>query len=342
MKNIYKKTFKVSSFTNLILSIFVIGYKNIGESIVVLFRDVTSDNDKTIMSMVIDSYEVSGNNLIRKILLNHNVDKLDFVCWTHPHCDHSPGIDSLIKDMFHDNIVIFSPKFYYGNLKPDLLSSESSKTPEIFASIYKLIKNHPNYSEMWRTISANGDATNQYQLQLLTEDGVFHKDICFYFLTPIGSRTDKYAIQGNQLSSPNELSVSFVMSVDDYDFFFGGDTEKEHAAGINKEIVQDMRWLKVPHHCSLGARCIADNLGPRFDFAASTVYKSSGLPIEEVQNIYANKSALHMTQLEENDEYKLQSEYGIIQYDYHFADEETIVDIKTYGNAGQYFDKSKI
>ena len=339
MKNIFKRIYKVSSFENLIISIFVIGYKNIGESIVVLFRDVNDDTEKIVISMVIDSYEKDNLNFTRKVLSKHHVDKLDFVCWTHPHYDHSPGIDSLIKDMFHENIVIFSPKFYYGNLMPDLLNSESSRTPEIFDNIWNQVKDHPNFSEIWRTISANGDATHSYQLQLLTEDGLSHKDICFYFLTPLGSRTDVFATKGNQFGKPNELSVSFILSIDGYDFFFGGDTENEHAIGINKEIVQGLRWIKVPHHCSLGAKCIAERIGPKFDYAASTVYKSSNLPKEEVQNIYAKEGILHMTQLEENHEYKLLHEYGIIQYDYHFADDETVVNIKTYGNAGQYFIK---
>lgn len=57
MRNLYKKTLNVSSIENLIVSIFVIGYKNIGESIIVLFRDVYDGNDIVIMSMVIDSYE---------------------------------------------------------------------------------------------------------------------------------------------------------------------------------------------------------------------------------------------------------------------------------------------
>lgn len=119
--------------------------------------------------------------------------------------------------------------------------------------------------------------------------------------------------------------------------FFGGDTENEHAAGISKEIVRGMRWIKVPHHCSLGAKCIADSIGPQFDYAASTVFKSSNLPQEEIQIIYAKKGTLHMTQLEENDEYQPLYEYGIIQYDYQFSNDETIVNINTFGNAGQYF-----
>ena len=340
MKNLYKKTFRVSSFKNLIISIFVIGYRNIGESIVVLFRDIYDDTEKIVMSMVIDSYEKDDFNIIRKVLSKHQVNKLDFVCWTHPHCDHSPGIDSLIKDMFHENMVIFSPKFYYGNLTPDLLKSESSKTPEIFENIWNQVKDHPNLSEIWRTISANGDATHPYQLQLLAEDGVARKDVCFYFLTPIGSRTDIFATKGKQFGKPNELSVSFILSIDGYDFFFGGDTENEHAAGINKEIVRGMRWIKIPHHCSLGAKIIAERIGPQLDFAASTVYKASDLPKKDVQNIYAKAGSLYMTQLEENDEYKLLYEYGIIQFDYHFSDAETVVDISTYGNAGQYFDNT--
>ena len=220
----------------------------------------------------------------------------------------------------------------------DLLKSESLKTPEIFDNIWNQVKDHPNFSEIWRTISANGDATHPYQLQLITKDGSSHKDVCFFFLTPIGSRTDVFATKGKQFGKPNELSVSFILSVDGYDFFFGGDTENEHAAEISKEIVRGMRWIKVPHHCSLGAKIIADRVGPQFDYAASTVYKSSDLPKENVQNIYAKAGSLYMTQLEENDDYKLLYEYGVIQFDYHFSDAETIVDISTYGNAGQYFE----
>lgn len=82
MKSLYKKIFKISSFENLIISIFVIGYKNIGESIVVLFRDVCNGDNRIVMSMLIDSYEKEDFNLARKVLSKYQVSKLDFVCWT--------------------------------------------------------------------------------------------------------------------------------------------------------------------------------------------------------------------------------------------------------------------
>ena len=132
----------------------MVGYKNIGESIVVLFRDKTDDGDKVIMSMVIDNYETKELKLVHEVLKKHNVKNLDFVCWTHPHCDHSPGIDELIRRVFHDDIVIFTPKFYYPNLTADLLKGESEKADEIFCNIWKIVEKHPKIQEIWRTISA--------------------------------------------------------------------------------------------------------------------------------------------------------------------------------------------
>ncbi|MBR3519763.1 MAG: hypothetical protein IKN77_06580 [Paludibacteraceae bacterium] len=337
MRN-FKKTFHISSFDNLIVSLFVIGYKNIGESIVVLFRDKTNEGEKVVMSMVVDSYETKELKLVNEVLKKHNVQNLDFVCWTHPHWDHSPGIDELIKKMFHNDIVIFTPKFYYPNLTSDLLRGESERADEIFSNIWKLVEKHPNIKEIWRTISANGDCfTNTYPMCISPNDDNEYKELIFHFLTPLGYRTDKYAIKGNQFSKPNELSVSFVMSIDGYDFYFGGDAENEHVMGIDTETIKNMRWIKVPHHCSNGAINIANNLGPQFDYAASTVYKSSGLPNKDVQNIYAKAGSLHMTQLEELGDYYLDYEYGIVQYDYHFKKNEAFVDITTYGNAGQYY-----
>lgn len=337
-----KKDIYLSSFDNLVISIFVIGYKNIGESIVILFRDKSEEKDKVVLSMVIDSYEKDQLNKTRDILNKYSVDKVDFICWTHPHTDHSPGLDTLVKDMMHDGLVIFSPKFYYGNIHPDLLKKESAKTKDIFENIWAEVEKHKDYSNLWRTISADGDITHAYPMRLLSDDNLNEKELCFYFLTPIGRRTDHYAIKGNMLGNPNELSVSFFMSVDGYNFYFGGDTENEHAEGIETEIIKDFRWIKVPHHCSLGGKPIADRLGPGLDYAASTVYTPSKLPVEDIQNVYARSChALHMTQLEESDGYHVDHDYGIIHYDYKFGHDGIVISVYTYGNARQYFPPEK-
>lgn len=337
-----KKDVHLSSFDNLILSIFVIGYKNIGESIVVLFRDKCNDEDKVVLSIVIDCYEIDRLNLTRTILKKFSIKYVDFICWTHPHTDHSLGIDKLIKDVMHDGLVIFTPKFYYGNLNPDLLKSESMTTETIYKNIHTVVKKHNKYTDLWRTVSADGDITHNYPMRLIANDDLSQKELCFYFLTPISRRTDKYSTKGSLLDNPNELSISFFMSVDGYNFYFGGDTENEHAKAIDTNIIKDFRWIKVPHHCSMGGKSIADRLGPMVDFAASTVYAPSKLPVEEIQNIYANSChALHMTQLEEKDDYHASHKYGIIRYDYKFGADSIVTSIYTYGNAAQYFPSDK-
>lgn len=331
MKIPYKKEIRVSNYTNLVVSLFVVGYPCQGESIVILFRD----GEQVVFSMVVDCFEYKGLNKTREILEKYNVEKLDAICWTHPHCDHSLGIDKLVVDYYKKETVFFLPSFYFGNLSEDLLNKdkESEKTPEIFDSIHAFLESKKNMQENWWSISANGNTSKQYQMKLVSENvQESAKDVCLYFLTPLGYRTDQYAVRGKKFSKPNELSVSFVLSIDDYDFFLGADTENEHAEGICDDVVKSFRWVKVPHHCSTGGRSIAERLGPKLDYSASTIFSKKGLPEEDIQKIYAERSTLHMTQLVDSDSY----DFGIVQYDYHFGSLDIGVDMTLYGNAGEF------
>ena len=76
-----------------------------------------------------------------------------------------------------------------------------------------------------------------------------------------------------------------------------------------------------------------DNLGNRFDCAASTVYASSGLPKEDIQNQYAEKGRLFMTQMKGEG---LLHEYGVVEFDYSFHKDNIQVDVHTYGNAREF------
>ena len=330
--NPYKGQLRLSSFENLIVSVYVIGYKNIGESVVVLFHDKDKGEEDVIFSFVVDSYKKEGLFLTKKILDDNHVKGLDMVFWTHPHRDHTPGVDEIVKDYFKPEMLYFKPKFYFGNLCEDLLKNESEFTAEANSNIESFFKQEKKDYNGQRTITGEGDVTNHYPIQMLEDSGET-KDLVFYFLTPIGGLIDRYSLKGNMLNRPNDLSISFVMSIDGYDFYFGGDAECDHCNGIEKNIVGDMRWIKVPHHCSNGGKYICENIGPKFDFAASTVYASSDLPVEDIQKAYAGQGRLFMTQLK-NEE--LQYEYGIVRFDYKFNDENTVVNIKTYGNAQEY------
>lgn len=71
----------------------------------------------------------------------------------------------------------------------------------------------------------------------------------------------------------------------------------------------------------------------RRQFAASTVFESSNLPIEDIQNKYAKKGRLFMTQLRNGTSVH---EHGVVEFDYTFRDDDILVDIHTYGNACEY------
>lgn len=328
----YKKEIRLSSFDNLKLCLYVIGYQNIGESVLVLFKDKVEEKDKTFFSIVIDCYKRGSVFITRKLLEDNGVTGVDAVCWTHPHTDHTTGIDELVKDFYKDDMWVFIPKFYFGNIQKDLLKKESKFTKETYDSLNTILKGKKNEEENRKTIVANGDMTCHYPMIMKSDDGLV-RTLDFYFLTPNGGLIDKYTIPGNEITHPNDLSISFVMSVDGYDFYFGGDAENEHANNIDKDIIKDMRWIKVPHHCSKGARVVGDNLGKQFNYAASTVFKSSDLPEEEIQQLYASKGRLFMTQLKNE---SLTSEYGVVEFEYTFRREDILVDVNTYGNAHEY------
>lgn len=328
----YKKEIRLSSFENLKLCIYVIGYKNIGESVVILFKDKNGDNYQSFFSFVIDCYKNDSGFITRRILDKNEVKGIDAICWTHPHKDHTPGIDEILRDYYKDDMWVFLPKFYFGNLQRDLLKNESQYTQETYDSINNILKEKKNEMAVRKTITANGDMTCHYPLLMRCDDGST-RDLDFYFLTPNSGLIDKYTIPGNELNRPNDLSISFVMSVDGYDFYFGGDAECDHANTIDKEIIQDMRWIKVPHHCSNGGKVICENLGKRFDYAASTVFMSSNLPVEDIQNRYAEKRRIFMTQLKGQE---LVHEYGVVEFGYTFRRDDILVDIHTYGNASEY------
>lgn len=330
--NPYKGQIRLSSFDNLVVSLYVIGYKNIGESVVVLFRDKIRGQSDVVFSFVVDSYKKDALFVTKKILDDNYVESLDMVFWTHPHRDHTPGIDELVKAYFKPGMLFFKPKFYFGNLCEDLLKNESAYTAEANSSLETYFEKEVEGYNGQRTITGEGDVTNHYPLKIIEDSGV-SKNLLFYFLTPIGRLIDHYSLKGNMLSRPNDLSISFVMSVDGYDFYFGGDAECDHCNSIEQDIIRDMRWIKVPHHCSKGGKFICENMGPKFDYAASTVYASSDLPVEDIQKAYAKRGRLFMTQLKGED---LEQEYGVIRFDYMFNDENAFVSIKTYGNAREY------
>lgn len=106
-------TVPVSDTSKLQIKLYVIGYKEQGESIIMFFVD--SVKDTVVYSIVIDSCLANdGSSKTIEILNKKHVNKINILCWTHPDTDHTLGIDALVKDYCDKTTKILIPYGLYG------------------------------------------------------------------------------------------------------------------------------------------------------------------------------------------------------------------------------------
>lgn len=73
------------------LELNVIGYHDQGESIVFFIK---TDGIAAYTGLV-DCYKTEDQNAVKMVLEKEQVEKIDFMCWTHPHDDHTLGLEKI-------------------------------------------------------------------------------------------------------------------------------------------------------------------------------------------------------------------------------------------------------
>ena len=151
-------------------------------------------------------------------------------------------------------------------------------------------------------------------------------------ITPISSKLTSY-VNSTKCSDPNELSISLIIDVDGYGFYFGGDTTNEHIDASNKRKMGRCRFVKIPHHSSDTANHLLNYLPvDDLDAVCTTVFKwgRSKLPNKEVVKEYQKYfSNIYSTNKEQH-----QKGYGIIEYEYDFNAGSPICSVRQTGNVG--------
>ena len=99
-----KKVITLSSEDKVYIAVYHLGYSKQGESsILILYTE-----EKVLYSLVIDCYQEEQCNMTIQILSEWRLEnKLDVFIWTHPHDDHSIGIQDIIKKYCNKNSLIF-------------------------------------------------------------------------------------------------------------------------------------------------------------------------------------------------------------------------------------------
>lgn len=326
-----ERCYDVSGFH---VKVFVIGYGCFGESTLVLFLD----GGVVFFSIVIDCYHYKEDRanftlLINKtadILDDYHVGRLDVLCWTHPHDDHSKGFPRLISKYCDGATRVVFPMYVQDNKADIVKYGVVSKCNLDF--IFQKNKEHKALAHPIGVADFRENVIEEFQVnEIFSSDELAHVRISA--ITPISSRLSEY-VNDSLCSDPNELSISVVLDINGYGFFFGGDTKNNHIELARHALIKQCRFVKIPHHSSPTADKLMSYLPTELDAICTTVFKwgKSNLPNESVIQQYHQFNAdIYSTNSHLGSTYPI----GIIEYDYDFSRSLPLPSVSVSGNGGR-------
>ena len=212
---------------------------------------------------------------------------------------------------------------------PHLLEKEGKITSRIYNDALKY--EHELNNIRYKQSSGGTDSVFQINLQF-DNDPSDIRQVDLFWLTPNDSVLATM-MEEKRIEDINSLSLSFALSIDDYILFFGGDTVDEQLETINKQLLNNIRWVKVPHHSSLGAKDFPNKL-PNMLYSASTVFRKQ-LPEKDVCDSY-QKASRRFFLTGSLDGKGQKCDYGRIDMQYDFYSDRIELSVDLYGNAIQY------
>lgn len=314
----------ITSSGDLRVKIFVIGYKNQGESIIILFIDAGEEGCPVKYSIVIGCFKYSKRNITDEILRRYSVDTISMLCWTHPDLDHSVDIDTLIKKYCKESTQILLPEHFYN--EPSDIITINNKTLQ--GAVDKVF----NLNRLKKRTVTNISVTDRGYSEIKSlkfagvDKSVF---VSVNAVTPISSILANYVKKGNHNVNKNELSISFIIDIDGYYLYFGGDTMNGHIDAINPAYLEQCRFVKIPHHSSDTSTNLLSYLPQEIDTACTTIFSAHKLPKKLVLQEYCNIGKVFSTGSDNNKKYN----YGVVEYEYDFSKEEAEMNVKLHGNA---------
>lgn len=243
---------------DLFIDIHCIGKNPRGEGIVFVVRK----NNYVIYSAIIDQ------NIDKKFLKNKGIEKLDLICWTHPHDDHTEGLKDTINKYTSSKTKILVP-----NGISDFRKYMSKKCKSAYRPIRRI--NRRNSKKNGEYVEVNSYTVMEYTY---VDKSGKNLNIKINSLAPISSRINN--IRNNKNSNLNELSVCLLISVNDICFLFASDIYNNviNDMSIDVEKFKNIIYYKIPHHGSEKSNYLLDSI-PLSDnnrIAVSTIYKNNG------------------------------------------------------------------
>lgn len=272
---------------DLFIEIYLIGYNSAGESIVFLIKS-KSPEEKIIFSGVIDCYEEKGVNKTIELLNSFNIDKINFLCWTHPDEDHSVGVDKIIDNYTDKDTRIVIPQSLI-----ELSDKLSNDTKILCNNIAKKIKKKKDI-EMYDVVEAQAemkliDLSIGSELRVNPYKFYIHSISPFYNL--ILSQYDNAKLKNNH------FSVALLMEFEGINLIFASDIEERTIKRFydNVSLPDEIHYIKIPHHGSDKSKIFLEFLDysgiNNHLVSCSTVYSNAKLPSISLLNDYKSRSS---------------------------------------------------
>lgn len=299
---------QVKDIWKLQIHIHVLGYYPEGESVLIVLYD--NSTKMALKSILVDCYEMNNQNKIEKLLERYDLQKkkLDYVIWTHPDRDHSVGFSNIVANYS-------SKKTLY--LLPEGLSMYSVINDWEKLKSWKAIITGSKFKRTFNVerVNTSNRRISPIQYGSTYYDGI-NDDINFAIeiLTPFASQLFRH-FECNKTHKGNHMAISFTIRLGRIGFYFGGDVENIAIEEIESNKLEDLYFVKIPHHGSNTSDRLPSKLNSLQDdkepviISVTTGYHkgSSDLPLINVLNLYKNKSSMILKT--EDDSH--QSSYGI-------------------------------
>lgn len=312
------------------LEIILIGYAKQGESVLFFVKD----NDNVHYAGLVDCYKTKSCNIVDDLLKENNVKTLDFVCWTHPHDDHSKGMDDIIS-----NYCNHKTKFYTTDIIPEDYDLYSKECVEIYKRIRAIHLSRDLDKMPIKYVKDNGilenlvfSSINNYSFQIMSfapNSTILAERIC-----------------RNQDEVGNEYSIGLIINIGHFFIMLGGDVENNTINMLDYELGDAIDYIKIPHHGSETAKDLVNkmqllNIMPP-SIATSTVFRKHNLPSKTVFAEYKKwgTDELYCTG-DLDDENKDQYEYGIIRTSFDVLEKkEYVIETVMEKNAVNYLENN--
>lgn len=301
--------FRCTRYSNLLLEVHTVGYPEMGESIVIFLKD----GGRVLLTVVTDSFKTNNADEVKRILAENGHPSLDIFIWTHPDEDHSVGIESLLDefDSWH-KATVYMP----ANISKDIMSCESSQNAFDYLMKYY---NSGRYYQLYPIVTVDEQVLTPYGFEIYERTTNRKISGSISFLLPDTSLTMRRSYHGAKNSGDmNDFSLVYVLELNGIHYLFGGDMTEQSIQFIerkNKYYLENIRYVKIPHHGSKEPMKLVDKLIPfqlNKAIATTTVFKANN-PYEDTLDKYAEKCE-HVISTDRGEE-----AYGSVRLDFSIS-----------------------